>query len=207
MLQDLKTLLNRNEDIEEEQMLEAAYALLNQQFLRHANSRQRKQYEIICRFHAYFSNLAEASGYELIMNEGQGYVGVTPRFYSWRMKLDETLFLLVLRQLYDEEINAFHANDDATVSIPLDDLELRYKQLTSRELARTRTEFDQLSDSLRRRGILCVDNSEENPQLLYVTIYPTITAVVNSKAIDTISLYLRAEGNNVAISTEESEET
>ena len=205
MLQELKSLLNRNEDLEEEIMHNAAYALLNQQFLRRSNPRQRKYYEVVTRFKPYFTNLTEAMGYELAVEEVYGYAGVIPHFYSRRMKLDETLFLLVMRYMYDEEVNSFHANDDGSVVISVDDAELRYKQLTNRDLAKTKGEFEHLSGGLRRRGIINVEENPDNLHQLFITIYPSITAVINSKAIDNIRLYLRAEDINIDQVAEESE--
>jgi len=193
MLQELKTILNRNEDIEEDVLKNAGYALLSQQFLHRKHPRSRKYYELISRFHNYFKNLADAMGYELVVDETYGYAGVVPQYYVSRMKLDEALLLLVMRQIYDEEIIAFHANEDGSVLVAVDDLELRYKQLTNRDLAKTKGEFDQLTDGLRRKGIINIDADPDNSQQLVVSILPSITAVVNNKSIDNIRVYLRAE--------------
>lgn len=204
MLQELKTLVNRNEDVEEEVLIQAAYQLLHRQFLHRNKPRQRKHYEIISRFQPYFINLAEATGYELVVDETQGYAGIIPSDYVWRMKLDETLFLLVLRQLYDEEINAFHANDDGSVIVALEDVEVRYRQLTQREVPQTKSELDQLTAPLVRKGIIDVKNDEDRPKELYISILPSIAAVINSKAVDMIRIYLRAD--EVPIDTEETPE-
>ncbi len=193
MLTDIKRILERNDDVEEEQLKQTAYILQNNQFLYEKRPRQRKHYDLIVRFQQYFANLMDALNQHLVVNEPQGYVGVLPKEFNRRMRLEETLFLLTLRQVYDEEITAFHANDDASVYVSLDDLELRFKQLTRREFPKNKSDFEAWTRPLEHKGIIEVGVDENQPEIQRVTILPSIASLLSGDMLKRIEVYLRAE--------------
>ena len=198
MLSELKNLLARNEDVEEETLKQAAYALLSQQFLHRARPRQRKQYETVVRFQTYFINLMHANNQQLAINENHGYVGIIPQDYTRRMKLEETLFLLTLRYIYDEEINAFHAHDDGSVDISIEDLQVRYQQLTKRDLPYHKMELDAWTQPLVQLGIIDSGNDPTLPEIYRIKILPSITAVLNADALTMLEMYTKADAEALA---------
>ncbi len=198
MLSELKSLLARNEDVEEETVKQAAYALLSQQFLHRGRPRQRKHYETVVRFQTYFVNLMDANNQQLTINETHGYAGVIPQDFTRRMKLEETLLLLALRYIYDEEINAFHARDDGSVDISIEDLQVRYQQLTKRDLPFHKMEFDALTLPLEQQGIVVSGADPEQPEINRVKILPSITALLTGDALRMLELYGKADAEALA---------
>lgn len=75
---DLKQLLSKHEDIDEDKIKAAAAELLSCQFLYRRKNRQRKHFEIVTRFQSYFYNLMDAVGYQLLVEEMYGFVGIVP---------------------------------------------------------------------------------------------------------------------------------
>ena len=193
MLNELKRLIERNDDVEEDDVKKAAYVLQNSQFLYESRPRQRKHYDVIVRFQHYYADLMDAVNLQLIVNEPQGFVGVLPKEYMRRMRLDETLFLLTLRYVYDEEVTAFHANDDASVYVSLDDLELRYTQLTQREFPKTKSDFEAWTRPLEQNSIIEVGADENQPEIQRIKILPSIAALLSGDALKQMEVYLRAE--------------
>ena len=82
MLSELKLLLSKHEDVDEEALKGAASALLSRQFLYRAKRRQRKHFETVARFQPYFYNLMAAVGHQLLVEE-ERVVGQC----SWRSKV------------------------------------------------------------------------------------------------------------------------
>jgi len=205
MLNDLNTLLKRNEDINEEDVKHATYALMNRQFLHHAKPRHRAQYDLIVRFQKYFGQLMDAANYHLIINEHQRYVGIVPQDYVHRLKVEDTIYLLVLRAIYDEEIVAFKGNDDGSVDIALDELEMRYTQLTDKPMPDKIYELEKIFLPLQHFGIIEIGNDDDRPEFRRVRILPTITAVLSGEAVERIKLYLKVD--NISLnSNDDSEE-
>jgi len=191
MLNDLSSLLKRNDDVTEEELQHAAYALLSRQFLHHNKPRQRKQYNHIVRFQKYFSYLMTATNHDLVINENQRYVGIVPQDYINRLRIDETLFLLSLRAIYDEEIIAFHANDDGSINISLDDFEMRYEQLTGRILPKVHAELESIMKQFQHFGVIEYGPDEDRPEFKRILILPTIAALLSGEAIKRIEIYLK----------------
>ncbi len=193
MLSDLKNLLARHEDLDADQIKQAAYALLSNQFLHRSRQRQRKHYETVVRYQSFFVNLMDALNQNLSINESHGYAGVVPQDFTRRMKLEETLLLLVLRYIYDEEINAFHAHDDGSVDISVEDLQVRFQQLTKRDLPYHKMELDAWTQPLVQQGIIDAGADPEQPEIQRIRILPSITALLTSGALSMLEMYAKAD--------------
>lgn len=149
MLSDLRHLLQRQDELDEESLKQAACNLLARQFLLRRRVRHRRHYDVVVQCIPYFTNLLDALNYQLVVNEDRGYVGIIPKDYIRRMSLDETLLMFAFRYLYDDAIISYTANEDATVDISIEDFELRYREFTTRELPRTKREFAALLEPFR----------------------------------------------------------
>jgi hypothetical protein len=193
VLNELKRIIERNDDIEEDDIKKAAYILQNSQFLYESRPRQRKHYDVIVRFQHYYADLMDAVNMQLVVNEPQGFVGAMPKEFLRRMRLEETLFLLTLRYVYDEEVTAFHANEDASVYVSLDDLELRYTQLTKREFPKTKSDFEAWTRPLEQNNIIEVGVDENQPEIQRIKILPSIAVLLSGDALKQMEVYLRAE--------------
>ena len=200
---DLKVLLSKYEDIDADKLKAAAAELLSSQFLYRKKNRQRRHFEIVTRFQPYFYNLMDAVGYQLLVEETQGFVGIIPNDYSRKMSLDETLLLFTLRFLYDEEISAFKGNEDGSVDIPMEDFEVRYTRFTQRELPEQKGGFKQLISHFARHGIAEYGADENTPEIERVRILPSISVLLSGDVTKRIEVYMRA--SDIDTQTEEDE--
>lgn len=189
---ELKLLLSKYEDVDEDELKAAASALLSRQFLYRMKGRHRKYFEIVTRFQTYFYNLMDAVGHQLLVEEDRGFVGIVPVNYTRMMSLDETLLLFAIRFFYDEEISAFNANEDGSVSISLEDFEVRYERFTQRPLPRSKGDFQQLIGHFVRYGIVEYGPDENTPEIERVRILPSITALLTGDVTKRIEVYMRA---------------
>ena len=192
MLTELRVLVGKNEDIDEGKLKAAAAELLSCQFLYRTKGRQRKHFEIVTRFQSYFYNLMDAVGYQLLVEETHGFVGIVPIDYRRKMSLNETLLLFALRFFYDEEISAFKGNEDGSVDISMEDFEIRYTRFTQRELPRLKGEFQQLVSHFVRHGIVEYGPDENTPEIERVRILPSITVLMSGDVTKRIEAYMRA---------------
>ena len=206
MLTELNALLKRNDDVTEDELKNASYMLLSRQFLHQSKPRQRKQYNYIVRFQTYFAHLMAATNHQLVINENQRYVGIVPQDYVNRLKLEDTFFLLSLRAIYDEEINAFHANDDGSINVSLDDFEIRFGQLTTRSFPKSQSELETILKPLQQFGVIEYGSDEERPEFKRIKIFPTITALLSGEAIKRIEIYLKDDDVSFDVNEQESEE-
>ena len=203
MLSDLRQLLQRHEEFDEEAVKQAAYNLIFRQFLLRRRARHRRHYDVVVQSIPYFTNLLDSLNFQLVVNEDRGYVGALPRDYVRRMTLDETLLLFALRYLYDDAIISYTANEDASVDISIEDFELRFREFTTRELPRTKREFVALLEPFVRSGVVEYGPDEELPEMERIRILPTVTSLLSGDAAQQIEIYLKAEDVDTADSEDE----
>jgi len=203
-LREVRKLVEKNDDLEEEFLQETAYKLLSQQFLIRDKGRDRKAYHLVVKQQSYFHKLMKATNHQLLIEEGRGFVGIIPVDYTRRMSLDETLFLLVMRYIYDEEVNSFNCNDDGSIDVSVKDFELRYQSLTNRELPQGKGDFLQLIDPFLRFGIIKSSNDDERNKVWVLHVYPTIATLINGEALKRVEVYLKAEDIDTTLKVTES---
>lgn len=196
MLKELSSIVRNAEDRDEEieeKMREAAYQLLNRQFLYRHKPRHRKHYEQVLAYQDYFISLMDAMNYELVIVEERGYIGVLPRSFAHRMSLSSTLLLLAMRFIYDQELNAFNAEDDGSVQITLEDFDVRCQQFTKREVAKTLSDFRHQLEPFVRIGVVELGPDENRPEIERVKINPSIAALLSGDMLKRVEVYMRAE--------------
>ncbi|MEW8523832.1 MAG: DUF4194 domain-containing protein [Candidatus Thiodiazotropha endolucinida] len=193
MIKDLKTLLDADEELDEAELKQTAQMLLARQFLLRHKPRHRRHYDRVVRYQKYYRNLMDALNHQLVINENHGYVGITPDDFVYRMKLEETLILLALRYIYDEELNAFNLEDDGSVLVSVEDFEDRYLQLTQRDMPKTSTVFREYLKDFANHGILDTEQDELDPRVVRIRIYPTISELLSGNMIERVAGYLMAE--------------
>lgn len=194
MISELRHLVQRNEGVEAADIQSATYHLLSRQFLLRHKPRHRRYYELVVRFPSYFATLMETLNHQFVMDEERGFVGVMPRELVRRMNLEETLFLLLLRYLYDEAVCNYSANDDSTVDITLEDIEVRYRDFAKRDLPRAKGDFLRLIDPFMRLGIIEIGSDENQPDIERLRILPTVAALIGGDALKRVEIYLKDDG-------------
>ena len=188
----VRTAEDRDEEIEDK-VRNAAYQLLNRQFLYRHKVRHRKHYELILAYPDYFVSLVDAMNYDLVISEERGYIGVLPRSFARRMSLNSTLLLFAMRFIYDQELTAFNAEDNGSVQITLEDFDTRCRQFTKRDVAKNLSDFKHQLESFVRIGVVEVGVDEDMPEIERVKIYPSITALLSGDMLKQMEVYVRAE--------------
>src|SRR5210317_1452417 len=109
MLGDLQKALSRNEKSTEADFIRAANSLLTNQFLYADRPAQRDTYFLISKNMEYFRNLFAALGWSLVYQPDEAYLGVLPQGEErvMRLKLDESILMLCMRQMYEQKLENF----------------------------------------------------------------------------------------------------
>ena len=178
MLKELKKVVDESGKDAEEFQQTANFIIANQ-FASAYKHGQRKHYLLIEAYQDYFSTIFDALGMKLYINENERLAGVLPvqREAFVRLKTDETLFLLVLRQIYEEKIENFEV-DNGFVATNTHTILDRYVQLVKREIP-SETRFKDILALLSRHGVLIRGKSyEEDSKNMMINITPVVRLIV-----------------------------
>lgn len=179
MLGDLKKILSREEQVEAEDFVAAANKLLVSQFLYADKPAHRPHYFLIAKHIGYFDNLFAAIGWTLAYQPDESYIGLIPQGEEryLRLRLDESLFLLCLRQQYEQKLENFDI-DGGKAFITSDDLLQLYESLTSKDLP-NETRFKEILSLFSRHGVIERGKpAETDPKNIPLMINPSIRQVV-----------------------------
>lgn len=191
MLRDLSTILNRQEELEAATFKAAASRMLASQFLLREHKSDREAWAIVVNHFEYFENLFDALGWSLHRDDQFGLLGILPAEQEnhARLKLVETLFLLVLRLLYEEGMDRFEVRDGC-VFVDSNTLLERYAMLFKRELPK-KTTFREILNRLRHHGILETGDADDEgmPKL---RILPTVRLVTGAEVHQRIDAHCQA---------------
>lgn len=179
MLADLKKALSRAEGHSEEDFIAAANRLLVNQFLYADKPAQRSDYFLIAKHVEYFTDLFEAIGWSLTYQPDESFLGIIPKGEEryLRLRLDESLFLLCLRQQYEERLENFDV-EGGKAFIQSDELLQVYENLTAKEIP-NETRFREILSLFSRHGIIERGKpNETEPKNVPLMINPSIRHVV-----------------------------
>lgn len=196
MLFDLEELLGRpqNSDYEADEFEEAADRLLHQQCLFRDDWNSRRVYELVVRFKVYFTDLFQALGRDLVVNERELMVELRPRNSVSRLTLplDETILLLSLRAAFEQGVTEFAQGDFGEIEISSMELLERYEPMTGRPRPAWPRVRDILKGFRRRRFI---DLGEEYPDEsgVGIVIRPAIRGVTGDGYLARIEAFLQSQ--------------
>lgn len=179
MLGDLQKIISRSDQYQEEDFVHAANMLLVHQFLYSERSGHRDSYFLVASHVDYFTNLFAAIGWSLIYQPDEAYLGILPKGEErfMRLKLDESLFLLCLRQQYEQKLESFEV-EAGRAYITSDELLTLYENLTGREIP-NETRLKEILALFSRHGVIERGKPHEtDPKNIPLTINPTIRQVV-----------------------------
>ena len=122
----------------------------------------------------------DVAGYRLVVREHEGWAGILPdleRMSAPRMRIDETLVLLVLRRLWEESIEAGDIEDGGSVLLTLNEAYAAYEDVVSRgrRTALLPAQFRDVVRGIERRAIVCLGMLEDDDMEL--SIRPIVTLV------------------------------
>ena len=204
MLSDLQKLISRSEKYQEEDFVRAANLLMTHQFIHADRSPHRDSYFLIAAHIEYFKNLFAAIGWSFIYQPDEAYLGILPQGHerNLKLKLDESLILLCMRQMYEQKLENFEI-DSGKAYTSTDELLALFETLTGKDIpneTRTKELISLFSrHSLIERGKL----DETNPKNMLFSILPTIRQVVVEDHISQIELLCDPEHGRDALTDEE----
>jgi hypothetical protein len=120
----------------------------------------------------------DVAGYRLVVRENEGWAGILPdleRISAPRMRIDETLVLLVLRRLWEESVHNGDIEEGGSVLLTLNEAYAAYEDVVSRgrRAAMPAVQFRDVVRSVERRAIVHLGAVEDDDMEL--TIRPIVT--------------------------------
>ncbi|MBT00366.1 MAG: hypothetical protein CMI01_17075 [Oceanospirillaceae bacterium] len=179
MLGDLQKVVSRNEQHQADDFIRAANLLLTSQFLYADRPSHREHYFLVAGNVEYFRNLFAAIGWSLVYQPDEAYLGILPQGEErvLRLRLDESLLLLCLRQQYEAKLEAFEVEDGKAYS-STDELLRLYVNLTGKEIP-NETRLKEILSLFTRHGVVERSKADEtDPKNVPLRINPTIRQVV-----------------------------
>lgn len=221
---DLTSILQREEDpgfarrfgrspFEEEDFIKASQALLSRQFLYAENRGDRKSYNVVTCHMSYFEKLFAALGMRVLHQPVEKMVGVLPGEISiakQRLKLVESIFLLVLREVYQHGIDDHQIGKDGVVCTTTNELKAVYEERSHRDDLVNLTELKSILDMFSRRSVIQVEefDGDRNAEL---RIMPSIVSVAGNSYVTRMEAYLEglatSDDSSEAESIEETDST
>ncbi len=179
MLGDLEKALARNEKQTEYDFVRAANLLLTHQFVYADKPAQRDIYFLVSQNLSYFRNLFSAIGWSLVYQPDEAYLGVLPQGEErvMRLKLDESLLLLCLRQIYEQKLESFEVESGQAFT-NTDSLLNLFSSLTGKEIP-NETRLKEILSLFSRHGLIDRHRADEtDPKNIPLSIFPTVRQVV-----------------------------
>jgi hypothetical protein len=176
----------------------AAYRMVAEQVLYHADKSSRTAYGIVERYERDFRELLSRLGVDLGVNRHLRYAYAIPRHdKSVSATTGQTLLALVLRGLYDESAQKGDLTDDGEVACGFVELAQKYQLMTGRELP-TKGEFDATIRVLSRWGIVrrieddeALLGTDDVAARLGIAIRPAIVVVLGEAALAKLTSWTR----------------
>ena len=208
MLGDLQKIISRSDKYAAGDFTHAANLLLTHQFLHADRPSHRDSYFLIASHIDYFKNLFEAIGWSVIYQPDEAYLGILPQGEECNLKLrlDESLLLLCLRQQYEEKLENFEVDSGRAFTSSNALLSL-YENLTGKEIP-NETRLKEILALFARHGVIERGKpNETEPKNILFAILPTIRQVVVEDYIGQLEALCDTENSRDALNeTEEQAE-
>lgn len=196
MLKELAEIEGRLGDKGVNDVRAAANTLLRRQFLYAGDRGATHAYEAVTgtRLRPYFIALFDALGYDLRWNEVEQWVGILPASdldLFHKMKAEQTITLLVLALTWQEEVNRGAAGERATVTVTMNDLFERYRDVVagSRREALSVARLEDALKDFQRRSLVTLGPYDPDAHDREVEIRPMVHLLVDGGAIDRLERF------------------
>ena len=185
----------------------ALHFLLRRQFVFAGDPRTGTVYNTIMdsRFKSAIDGFFDSCGYRVHRDAEAQWAGVTPLGEDVplpRMKLDETIVVLVLAAHWQDEVNVGAVEDRAIVVTTLNTLFDRYKDMVqangSSSISLTR--FREVLKEASQRGLVDVGDIDTEAQDAEVAIRPMIKLISGADALQRIERFVRSQEQGLAVS-------
>lgn len=178
------------ENVPKDKFKATANKLLNECFIIRKNKDTVSEYNFILNYRDYFISLFEVLGYELVIQEEYGVIGINNPAGTGRIHLKkiESMLLLILRLLYIEERKKISQTGDVIVIV--DQVYDKYNMLKMQNKLDKTTLRNSMGLFRRYHLIQNLDSDMSNPDTR-VIIYPSILLAVSNIGLD--SMYQSAK--------------
>lgn len=188
----------------------AANILVQRQFLFAGDRGVAHAYEVLIktRYRGYFEDLFDGLGYRFLISEREQWVGLMPDpglETLPRLRLEDTLVLLVLAHLWQEEVQRGGAEARAVVVTTVNELFERYRDIAGRH-RKTALSTGRLLDTLKsfaRRGLVQVGPLDPEADDHELEIRPMVNRLVDGDAMARLERFAPELEGRVARAREE----
>lgn len=124
----------------------------------------------------------DVAGYRLVHRESEGWAGILPdpeRVALPRMRIDETLVLLVMRRLWEEELQQGEIHNNGTARLTVNEAYAAYQEIVagSRRPGLGATDFRDVLRMLERRALVRLGDLDAEAQDMDLDIRALIATV------------------------------
>ena len=171
------------ENVPKDKFRATANKLLNECFILKKNKDTISDYNFILNYRDYYISLFDVLGYELVIQEDQGVIGINNPAGTGRIHLKkiESMLLLILRLLYIEERKKISQTGDVVVIV--DQVYDKYNMLKMQNKLDKTTLRNSMGLFRRYHLIQNLDADMSNPDTR-VIIYPSILLAVANTSLD-----------------------
>jgi hypothetical protein len=178
----------------------ALHFLLRRQFVFAGDPRTSTVYGTVMdgRFRAVIDGFFDSCGYRVHRDAEAQWAGITALGEDVplpKMKLDETIVILVLAAHWQDEVNVGAVEDRAVVLTTLNTLFDRYKEMVQRNdsSAISTRRFREILEEASQRGLVDVSDYDADAQDFEVAIRPMIKLISGADALARIERYVRTQ--------------
>jgi hypothetical protein len=178
----------------------ALHFLLRRQFLFAGDPRTGAVYNTLMdgRFRNVIDGFFDSCGYRVHRDPEAQWAGIVPLDEDVplpRMKLDETIVVLVLAAHWQDEVNVGAIDDRALVVTTLNTLYDRYRQMVQANATQAigLTRFREILRDAAQRSLVDLGDYDPEQQDLEVAIRPMIKLISGGDALSRIDRYVRHE--------------
>src|SRR5262245_27227605 len=178
----------------------AIHFLLRRQFVFAGDPRTSTVYSVLIdgRFRSIIDGFFDSCGYRVHRDTEAQWAGITAIGEDVplpRMKLDETIVILVLAAHWQDEVNVGAVEERATVITTLNNLFDRYKDMVqpngSNSIPLSR--FREILKEASQRSLVDIGEFDSEAQDVEVAIRPMIKLISGSDALQRIERYVRSQ--------------
>lgn len=184
----------------------ALHFLLRRQFVFAGDPRTATVYSTIMdgRFRSAIDGFFDSCGYRVHRDPEAQWAGITAMDEDVplpKMKLDETIVMLVLGAHWQDEVNVGAVEDRATVVSTLNTLYDRYREMVqpNGSHAIPATRFREILKEASQRSLVDVGDYDPDQQDCEVAIRPMIKLISGGDALNRIERYVRHEESRAPV--------
>lgn len=187
VLRELKEIEAKTSSDYADSLRNTASYLLQKQWVWKGKHGQKEHFKLCEDNQTYFHKLFDGVDMTWYYDRNFGYAGILPRGSGKQLDIISTLFLLILRKMYDTEAS-MGRTELGRVTPPTAELLNQYEQIRGERPSITETST--ALDNLRKKGIIEMGSKDPDTKLYEVIVLPNITRVVSSSYIGTLNRFI-----------------